>query len=139
MLKEPVGKQNMINSHSTDFLIRLKNGYNASRKTITAPASKFSVNLAEIIKKHGFIADYAVSDEPQKIITLTLDYQNDFPKVTNVELFSKPGRRLYEKSNKLPWGKTKNSLIIVSTSSGLMSQREAVKKGLGGEIIAEIY
>ena len=129
----------MINSHSTDFLIRIKNGYNARRSTITAPASKFCINLAEIIKKHGLIADYSVSTEIPKIITLKLDYQNDFPKVTNVSLFSKPGRRFYEKSNNLPWGKTSKSLIIISTSSGLMSQREAVKKGLGGEVIAEIY
>jgi small subunit ribosomal protein S8 len=139
VLQKLAGKQHMITSHSTDFLIRIKNGYNASRKTITAPATKLCINLAEIIKKHGFIADYSVSNDPKKVITLKLDYQNDFPKVTNVSLFSKPGRRFYEKSNKLPWGKTKNSLIIISTSSGLMSQREAVKKGLGGEIIAEIY
>jgi len=129
----------MINSHSTDFLIRLKNGYNAGRKTITAPATKYCVNLAEIIKKHGFIADYSVSTDIPKVITLKLDYPLDFPKVTNVSLFSKPGRRFYEKSSALPWGKTKASLIIVSTSSGLMSQRQAKKQGLGGEIIAEIY
>jgi small subunit ribosomal protein S8 len=128
----------MINSHSTDFLIRLKNGYNAKRSTITAPASKFCINLAEIVKKHGYIADYTVTGDIQKTITLKLEYQNDIPKIQNVQLFSKPGRRFYENSNNLPWGKTKNSLIIVSTSSGLMSQRQAKKNGLGGEIIAEI-
>jgi small subunit ribosomal protein S8 len=72
-------------------------------------------------------------------MTLKLAYNNNQPAVFDVKLFSKPGRRLYEKSSSLPWGKTPSSLIIISTSSGLMSQKEAKTKGLGGEIIAEIY
>ncbi|MDP4009830.1 MAG: 30S ribosomal protein S8 [Candidatus Shapirobacteria bacterium] len=129
----------MINSTSSDFLIRIKNGYRASRKSISAPASKYSVSLAEIIKKYNYIADYSVTGDIKKTMTISLSYNNNQPKVTEVRLFSKPGRRLYEKSSSLPWGKTKDSLIIISTSSGLMSQKEATKKGLGGEIIAEIW
>lgn len=129
----------MINSTSSDFLIRIKNGYRASRKSISAPASKYSVSLAEIIKKYNYISDYSVTGDIKKTMTISLSYDNNQPKVTEVRLFSKPGRRLYEKSSSLPWGKTKDSLIIISTSSGLMSQKEATKKGLGGEIIAEIW
>jgi small subunit ribosomal protein S8 len=136
-LKNPVGKT-MLQSTSTDFLIRIKNGYQAGRKNITAPASKFCVSLAELLKKYGFLADYKVEGEAKKIITLDLAYVNNQPKVTDVQLFSKPGRRVYQKSSSLPWGKTPESLIIISTSSGVMSQKEAKKKSLGGEIIAEV-
>lgn len=129
----------MTNSTATDFLIRIKNGYRAGRKTITAPASKFSLNIAELLKKHGYLADFTVTGEIKKVITLKLITENSSDIFHDIQLHSKPGRRVYQKSYSLPWGKTKESLIIVSTSSGLMSQRQAKKNGLGGEIIAEIY
>lgn len=129
----------MIYSLSTDFLIRIKNGYKAGRKTISAPVSKLNVNMAELIKKYGYIADFSVEGDVKKVMTLKLAYDNNEAKVSDVQLFSKPGRRLYEKASSLPWGKTPKSLIIISTSSGVMSQKEARTKGLGGELIAEIY
>lgn len=129
----------MIQSLSTDFLIRIKNGSRATRKTITAPGSKFSVAMCQLLKKSGFIADYKVADDVKKEITIALAYPNGQPRITDVRLFSKPGRRYYSKSSQLPWGQTPTSLIVISTSSGVMSQREANKKGLGGEIIAEIW
>lgn len=129
----------MIQSLSTDFLIRIKNGYRAGRKTISAPASKFCISIAEIMKKNGFIADFSVQGDTKKSMTINLAYDNSQARLTEVNLFSKPGRRVYEKSSSLPWGKTPKSLIIISTSSGVISQREATTKGLGGEIIAEIW
>lgn len=129
----------MITSLSVDFLIRIKNGYKAGRKTISAPVSKFNLAIAQLMKKHGFINDFSVSSENNKTIVVGLSYSENFPKVSDVQIFSKPGRRMYEKSFSLPWGKTKQSLIIISTSAGLMSQKEAKLKGLGGEIIAEIF
>lgn len=128
----------MITSLSTDLLIRIKNGYLASRKTISAPNSKFSRSILDTLKKHNFIDTYEVSQDSKSLI-IALKYQNLVPKVSQVTIFSKPGRRFYQKSTSLPWGKTQNSLIIISTSSGLMSQKEAKVKGLGGEIIAEIF
>lgn len=127
----------MITSLSTDFLIRLKNGSRAERKTITAPLSKFNVALATLIKKYGYIEDFAVSEDDRKM-TITMAYNNGSPLITDVKLFSRPGRRIYEKSFSLPWGQSKQSLIIISTSSGVISQKEAKKRGLGGEVIAEI-
>lgn len=129
----------MIQSLSTDFLIRLKNGARAGRTTITAPGSKYTIALATLIKKYGFIKDFSVAEDLKKEMTLTLAYTGNTPAITDVKLFSKPGRRLYEKSFSLPWGKSKNALIIISTSSGLLSQKEAKAKGLGGEVVAEIY
>jgi len=129
----------MIPSLSNDFLIRIKNGSRAGRKTITAVGSKYCVSMAALMKKYGYIADYKVADDVKKEITIALAYDDKTPRITDIELFSRPGRRMYEKSFSLPWGKSKQALIIISTSAGVMSQKEAKSKGLGGEIIAEIY
>lgn len=129
----------MINPTGIDFLIRVKNAYMAGKKELSLPSSKFCVNLCEILKKHRFIGDYLVSGDVKKTLTVKLSYLGNKPAVSRIDLFSTPGRRLYQKSFSLPWGKSKSSLIIISTSSGLLSQRQASSKNLGGEILAEIY
>ncbi|MFA5025787.1 MAG: 30S ribosomal protein S8 [Candidatus Shapirobacteria bacterium] len=122
----------MINSLSCDLLIRIKNGSRAGRKSISAPLSKFSLNILEQLKKYGFVADYTIHSE-ERLISISQ------PRVLDIEIFSRPGRRLYCTSKTIPWGKTPKSLIIISTSTGLLSQREAVTKKLGGELVAEIW
>jgi small subunit ribosomal protein S8 len=139
VLKRPVGNKNMHQSTSIDFIIRIKNGYKAGRKTISAPVSNFCIAMATLLKKTGYIADFSITGDTKKDMIITLAYDNNEPRVSDVRLFSKPGRRIYEKKSSLPWGKSPASLIIVSTSSGVMSQKEAKFKGLGGEIIAEIW
>jgi len=129
----------MLQSFPIDFLIRIKNASRAGQKKMTAPSSKFCISIADLLKRYGYIGNYSVSNDLKKKIIIDLIYQNNQPKIFDIKLFSTPGRRIYEKVNKLPWGKTPYSLIIVSTSSGLMSQKEAKTKKLGGEIIAEIY
>ncbi len=122
----------MINSLSCDLLTRIKNGSRAGRKNISAPLSKYSVSILEKLKKAGFIADFTVNTK-DRLISISQ------PRVLDVEIFSTPGRRQYCSSSSLPWGKTPKSLIIISTSSGLLSQKEAATKKLGGELIAEIW
>ncbi|HEX8924108.1 MAG TPA: 30S ribosomal protein S8 [Patescibacteria group bacterium] len=129
----------MTNSLPTDFLIRIKNGSLSGRKTIDAPVSKLTVAMAELLKKYGYIADFKVEGEVKKNMTINLAYVGIAPVLSEVRIFSKPGRRFYEKSSSIPWGKTPKSLIIISTSAGVMSQKEAVAKKLGGEVIAEVY
>lgn len=122
----------MINSLSCDLLTRIKNGSRAGRKTISAPLSKYSLSILAQLKKYGFVEDFTVNTEERSISIAK-------PRVLDVKIFSTPGRRLYCTSKTLPWGKTPKSLIIISTSTGLLSQREAVTKKLGGELIAEIW
>lgn len=129
----------MLQSFPIDFLIRIKNASRAGKKTMTAPSSKFCVSIAELMKRYGYVGKYSVSEDLKKKITIELIYQDNQPKISEIKLFSTPGRRVYGKVTQLPWGKTPYSLIIVSTSSGLMSQKEAKTKKLGGEIIAEIF
>jgi small subunit ribosomal protein S8 len=127
----------MINSLSTDFLIRLKNSSLAGNKYVTAPNSKFVRGISDLLIKNGYIIGYEVSED-KKSLKVELAYDDDQPKISDVKLFSKSGRRWYEKAFTLPWGQSYDSLIIVSTSKGLLTQRQAKKAGIGGEIIAEI-
>ena len=129
----------MLQSFSIDFLIRLKNAARAGKKKIVVPASNFCINITDLLKRYGYITSYSVTDEAKRKINIELAYSDNQPKISEIKIFSKPGRRVYEKVSSLPWGKTPKSLIIVSTSSGVMSQKEAKIKALGGEIIAEIY
>jgi len=130
VLEKPVF--NMINSLSCDLFIRIKNASLSGKKIISAPFSSNSQNILTILRSHGFIKDFSVTTD-KRSFTITS------PQIQSVDIMSKPGRRLYSKHSSLPWGKTPKSLIIVSTSSGLLSQKEAAVKKLGGELIAEIY
>jgi small subunit ribosomal protein S8 len=129
----------MLQSFSIDFLIRIKNAARAGKKKIIVPASNFCINLTDLLKRYGYISNYSVTNDAKKQINIELAYDGLQPKISEIKIFSKPGRRIYKKVSSLPWGKTPKSLIIVSTSSGVMSQKEAKSKSLGGEIIAEIY
>ncbi len=129
----------MNNAPHLDFLIRLKNAYLSGKKTVKVPSSKMIVSLCQLLKRFKLITDYQVPSAKERILSVDLNYSSSSPAFTNVKIFSTPGRRWYEKSSSLPWGKSPNSLIIISTSQGLISQKEANKKGLGGEIIAELY
>jgi small subunit ribosomal protein S8 len=129
----------MLQSFSIDFLIRIKNAAKAGKKKITTPASNFCINMADLLKRYGYIASYSVTDDVKKQINVELAFNDNQSKISELKIFSKPGRRIYEKVSSLPWGKTPKSLIIVSTSHGVMSQKEAKTKSLGGEIIAEVY
>ena len=128
-----------MNYPIADFLTRIKNGYRSGCKTISTPSSNYRINVAQLLKKYGYIKDFEVEGDKKKNIILTLSYDKSLPAITDIKIFSRPGRRLYETALTLPWGKTPSSLIIISTSSGIMSQKEAATKHLGGELIAEIF
>ncbi len=129
----------MLQSTSIDFLIRIKNAARAGKKDITAPASNFCVNITDLLKRYGFVTNYSLTKGPKPNISLELSYDGNQPKITDIKIISKPGCRVYEKVSSLPWGKTPKSLIIISTSAGVISQKEAKTKKLGGEVIAEVY
>lgn len=122
----------MINSLSCDLLIRIKNASRSGKVKITAPLSKFSLNILSLLKKHKFISDYQILKD-EKLISI------DNPHLIDIKIISTPGRHIYCTSNNIPWGNSPTSLIIISTSAGLFSQKEAVAKKIGGEIIAEIW
>lgn len=101
------------------------------------PHSVLRANLLAMLKKHHFIADFT-EDKDERLLKVKLNPASGSI-ISDVRLYSTPGRHLYSKSASLPWGKFPHSLIIISTPQGLMSQRQAAAKKIGGELIAEVY
>ena len=124
-----------------DFLTRLRNANSAHHESLSAPYSKLKANIAEILKAEGYIADFRVEDaQVGKTLTVTLKYGNDrSSSIAGIKRVSKPGLRVYAKSSELPRVLGGLGIAILSTSSGLLTDRQAAKKGVGGEVLAYVW
>ena len=124
-----------------DMLTRIRNAAMVSHETVDVPASKLKVQLAKLLKEEGFISDYEVKEEGKfKVISITLKYDaNRKPVITKLERISKPGLKVYAKADALPRVLNGLGVAIISTSKGLMADRDARKAGLGGEVVAYVW
>ncbi|MDO5701434.1 MAG: 30S ribosomal protein S8 [Bowdeniella nasicola] len=124
-----------------DMLTRLRNANSAYHETVSMPFSKLKANIAEILKTEGYIADWSAEDaRVGKTLTLSLKYGADRQRaLAGVKRVSKPGLRVYAKSTKLPKVLGGMGVAILSTSSGLLTDREAEAKGVGGEVLAYVW
>lgn len=124
-----------------DMLTRLRNANNAHHDTVSMPSSKLKVSIAAMLKSEGYIADYAVEDaRVGKTLTLTLKYgQNRQRAIQGLKRVSKPGLRVYAKSTNLPKVLGGLGVAILSTSSGLLTDKQAEAKGVGGEVLAYVW
>jgi small subunit ribosomal protein S8 len=124
-----------------DFLTRLRNANSAYHESISLPYSKLKANIAEILKSEGYIASIKVADaEVGKTLTVDLKYgPNRERSIAGIKRVSKPGLRVYAKSTELPRVLGGLGIAILSTSSGLLTDRQAAKKGVGGEVIAYVW
>jgi len=124
-----------------DMLTRLRNANAAYHETVAMPHSKLKANIAKILEAEGYITGSAVTDaEVGKTLTLTLKYgPNRERSLAGVRRVSKPGLRVYAKSTNLPKVLGGLGVAILSTSSGLLTDREAEKKGVGGEVVAFVW
>ncbi len=130
----------MINAPSLDLLIRIKNGYLADKKEISIPGSNFKKSILTLLKDNNLIDSFVENTNKNKSeILVKLKYTQKEPSITQVKIYSKPGRRIYTRADSLPWGQSNKALIIISTSKGLRSARDAQKENLGGELIAQVY
>lgn len=115
-----------------DMLIRIKNGYLAKKDQVVVPLSKINVAVAKILVKEGFLKEQKSKDRD---LTLTLAPGS----FTDVKIVSKPSLRVYVKKNNLPQVLSGQGIAIVSTPLGLLTNKEARTKGVGGEVICEIW
>lgn len=120
-----------------DLLTRIRNAYTASHEDLSVGHSKMKEGIVKILKQHGFVDDYETAEEGGfKILNITLkDNLNDL----TFKRLSKPGQRIYIKNEDLKAVKSGLGLCILSTSKGLMTNSEAKKQKLGGELLCEIY
>ncbi len=125
-----------------DMLTRVRNGYHAKMTTVdVAPYSKVKQDIAKILKSEGYIDNYAVEGEGiEKKLVVTLKYHANGDKVIKgIKRISKPGLRVYARSNEIPKVLNGLGIAIISTSEGMMTDRQARKKNVGGEVIAYVW
>lgn len=125
-----------------DMLTRIRNGLGAQHETVEVPSSKIKIEIARILKQEGYITDYTVTGDTakEKVITIELKYGPEKQKViTGLKRISKPGLRVYAKGNDVPRVLNGLGIAIISTSKGLMTDRDARKANLGGEVVAYVW
>jgi small subunit ribosomal protein S8 len=124
------------------MLTRIRNGIQSHHERVELPASKLKVEIARILKTEGFIRNYnlAQKDEPQGTLRIDLKYApNGEPVIHGIERISRPGRRVYRNKLEIPSVLGGLGLAIVSTSKGVLSGQEAVKSGVGGEVLCQVW
>lgn len=123
-----------------DMLTRIRNGIQARHETVAIPASKEKLEIARILKEEGFILNYRVEGDFKKTLTVDLKYgPNNERIISGLKRISKPGLRVYAKSTDLPRVLNGLGIAIISTSNGLMVDRDARKKNVGGEVLAYVW
>lgn len=123
-----------------DMLTRIRNANRQHHETVMVPASKLKADIAEILKNEGFIKGYKVEGEgPIKNIVITLKYRGNDRVITDLKRISKPGLRVYAKVNEIPKVLNGLGIVILSTSQGVITDKEARAKQVGGEVLAYIW
>ena len=123
-----------------DMLTRIRNANQMKYEAVSMPSSKMKVAIAEILKEEGFIADYTVTGDTKKELSLSLKYGENGEKViTGLKKISKPGLRVTAPADKLPRVLNGLGIAVISTSQGLMTDKKARKLGIGGEVIAYVW
>ena len=124
-----------------DMFSRIRNGQMKSLNSIIIPSSNFRKNILEILKNEGYIKDYFIEKKDKNKITLkiSLKYYEGAPVIKEIKRISKPGRRVYSRATSIEKVMNGLGLAILSTPKGVMSDSEARKKNVGGEIICKVF
>ena len=123
-----------------DLITRIRNAVLVGKNEIIVPTSRLKVGVVEVLAKNGYIADYKVEDgKPRGLLKVVIFEPGTNAKINEISKVSKPGRRVYSAADELPVVKSGRGMVIVSTSKGLMTGREAKKNRLGGEILVKVW
>ena len=129
-LSDPIG----------DMIARIKNAQSRSHKKVNLPSSNFKIKIADILKNEGFIKDFKVENINNKAtLLLELKYHSGNPVISAFERVSKPGRRIFSSADSLPKINNGLGIAIVSTPKGVMTDIEARKQKIGGEVICKVF
>ena len=130
-LSDPIG----------DMIARVKNAQSRNHKKVNLPSSNFKVKIADILKNEGFIKDFKINNEDNNktVLSLELKYHSGNPVINAFERVSKPGRRIFSSANSLPKINNGLGIAIISTPKGVMTDIDARKQRVGGEIICKVF
>jgi len=124
----------------SDILTQIRNAQAVKKEMVSIPFSNLKYSLAQIIEREGFFGEVKkTAKKTKRKIEIHLKYEEKEPRISNLKVVSKPGQRVYKKHNELYKVKNGYGIAIVSTSRGLMTNKEAKKKKIGGEILCEIW
>jgi len=122
-----------------DLLTRVRNGQSANKTQVSMPSSKLKVSVCRVLKQEGYIEDYSVTTHESKaVLDIALKYYKGLPVIESIPRVSKPGRRVYKGSGDLPSVLGGFGIAIISTSKGLMTDKEAREGGHGGEVLCTV-
>jgi len=124
------------------MLTRIRNGIQSHHERVELPASKLKVEIARILKSEGFVRNYSVTDKEktQQILRIDLKYSPEGePVIHGIERISRPGRRVYRNKQEIPQVLGGLGLAIVSTSKGVLAGHDAIKSGVGGEVLCQVW
>ena len=128
-LSDPIG----------DMLARIKNAQVRNHSKVSLPSSKFKAKIAEVLKSEGYIIDFSINDDKKPSIEINLKYNSGNPVINTIERISKPGRRIFSSASSLPKINNGLGIAIVSTPKGVMTDLDARKQRVGGEIICKVF
>ena len=129
-LSDPIG----------DMLARIKNAQARNHKKVELPSSNFKTKISEILKNEGFIKDFKIDENAKKpILSIDLKYYSGNPVISTIERISKPGRRIFSSAESLPKINGGLGIAILSTPKGVMTDSDARKQKVGGEIICKVF
>ena len=129
-LSDPIG----------DMIVRIKNAQLRNHKAVELPSSKFKISISEILKSEGYIIDYKINDDAKKpTLLINLKYHSGNPVISTIERISKPGRRIFSSAESLPKINNGLGIAIISTPKGVMTDLDARKQKVGGEIICKVF
>jgi small subunit ribosomal protein S8 len=136
-----MSKTNLVSTDPiADMLTRVRNAISANKTTVSMPHSKVKETVARILAQNGFLTGVEPGEEGgRKILTIKINDETEPAKITEISRISKPGRRIYVKSPAIPTVKRGRGLVVISTSRGIMTGKEAASQRLGGELICEVY
>ena len=129
----------MMTDPIADMLTRVRNAQAASKVDVTMPSSKLKNAIAKVLQDEGYIAGFSSDGAAKPSLTITLKYHEGRPVIDEIKRVSRPGLRIYKNKNELPKILNGLGVAIVSTSAGVMSDREARASGRGGEILCTVY
>jgi small subunit ribosomal protein S8 len=118
-----------------DMLTRIRNGQAAAKADVSMPASKMKQAIAKVLKDEGYIKDFSVSEGAKPEMTVSLKYFEGRPVIESIKRVSRPGLRIYKNKDELPKVMNGLGVAIISTSKGIMTDREARASGFGGEVV----
>ena len=128
----------MMTDPIADMLTRVRNAQAASKVDVTMPSSKLKLSIAKVLQEEGYITGYSSDNAVKPTLTVTLKYYEGRPVIDELKRVSRPGLRIYKNKNELPTILNGLGIAIVSTSAGVMSDRQARDSGRGGEIICTV-